>query len=88
MSFRNATIVLLLFFVIGCAARPPFEELVAEAEMTGDWSKVEQYKRMNKSMNYVDGESACKNGHVLVCHKKSEHEECGCVSPLDRGLRQ
>ena len=88
MTFRNKLVVLALIFLVGCAARQPYEELVAEAELTGDWSAVQKYRRMNKSMNFVDGTDLCKNGHVLVCHEKTEGEECGCVSPLDRGLRQ
>jgi hypothetical protein len=81
--------VVLLFFLIGCAPRPPYEELVANAELTNDWSEVEKYKRMNKSMRRVDVDADhCKNGHILVCHTESGNEFCGCVSPIDSGLRQ
>ena len=71
--------VVLLFLLIGCAARPPLEELVAEAEMTGDWSAVERYKRMNRSMNRVDGDPVCENGFSLLCREKAEREDCACV---------
>jgi len=89
MTFRNTSIVLLLILLIGCAARPPYEELVAEAELTGDWSAVNQYNRMNKSMNRVDGSPACKSGYVLICRTKSElsgQEDCGCVSPQKNSI--
>ena len=88
MNIRNIIIVVVLFLVVGCAARPPYEELVVEAEQTGDWSAVKQYERMNKSMNRIDGETKCNNGYIFVCHTEGDREECGCVSPLDQGLRQ
>ena len=72
-------LVVLLFFLVSCAARPPLEELVAEAEVTGDWSAVERYKRMNKSMNRIDGEEECANGFTLLCRTKSQQSECACV---------
>ncbi len=71
--------VVLLFLLIGCAARPPLEELVAEAELTGDWSAVEQYKRMNKNMNRIDGDPVCKNGLILKCRTKGKLDDCACV---------
>ena len=78
VPMKSLTVVLLIL-LMGCTARPPLEELVAEAELSGDWSRVEQYKRMNKSMNRVDGEDACANGFVLLCRTKSQQSECACV---------
>jgi len=82
------TVAMLLMVIVGCAARTPIEELQAEAEITGDWSAVQQHQRMDRRMNRVQGEEACNNGYVLACFTKGEREECGCVSPIDRGLRQ
>lgn len=81
-------VAIWLFLLVGCAARVPLAELEAEAEMTGDWSAVERHKRMDRKMNRVQGEPDCPSGHVLACQTKGSNEECGCVSPLDRGLRQ
>jgi len=88
MSIRHMKLfnLIILCFLVGCAARPPLAELEAEAEETGDWSKVDQYHRMNKSMNRVDGTQPCKNGYVLHCRKKGVNETCTCVSPLNRGI--
>lgn len=77
---------ILLFLVVGCAARQPLEELEAQAAITGDWSAVDRYKLIEKKMNRVQTQPVCRNGGVLVCHTKGEREECGCVSPLDGGL--
>lgn len=87
MNIRYVLSLLLLVALVGCTARPPYDDLVAEAEQTGDWSAVRKYERMNKKMGVVDGNSQCKNGYVFVCGKKSATEECGCVSPLDTALR-
>jgi len=73
--------VVLLIFLVGCAPRPPYEELVAEAELTGDWSEVEKYKRMNRNMNRIEDEEACDDGFALVCRTKSARSDCACVKP-------
>ena len=79
----------LLFLLAGCASRPPMAELEAEAALTGDWSAVEKRERMDRKMGLTTlGDPACKGGYVLVCATKGSRRECGCVSPLDRGLRQ
>lgn len=76
--------VLVVILLAGCAARPSLEELETEADETGDWSKVEQHKMMDRKMGRVDGEEKCDNGYVLHCQTKGEREVCGCISPLDR----
>ena len=63
-------------------------ELEAEAALTGDWSAVEKRERIDRKMGLTLGDPACKSGHVLVCANEGSRNECGCVSPLDRGLRQ
>jgi hypothetical protein len=80
-------VALLVVVLAGCTTRPTLAELEEEAEITGDWSAVQQYRRMDKSMNRVNGDNYCKNGYILVCRTKAEREECGCVSPLDRSQR-
>lgn len=81
------SVLLVAVVLAGCTSRRPIAELEEEAEITGDWTAVEQHRRMDKSMNRVKGDNFCNNGYVLVCHTKAEREECGCVSPIDRGLR-
>ena len=78
--------VMVLFLLVGCAARTPLAELEEEAEMTGDWSAVEQHKRMDRKSNRVMLEPFCPRGDAFVCSKKGELEECGCVSALNPGL--
>lgn len=80
--------VLLLVLLAGCVSRTPLAELEAEAALTGDWSAVERHERMSRKMGLDMGGPACRSGHVLVCATKGSRNECGCVSPLDRGLRQ
>jgi hypothetical protein len=43
---------------------------------------------MSRKMGLDVGGPQCRSGHVLVCATKGSRNECGCVSPLDRGLRQ
>ena len=80
--------ILLLILVAGCASRTPLAELEAEAARTGDWSAVEKHERMSKRMGLDMGGPECRSGHVLVCATKGSRNECGCVSPFGRGLRQ
>ncbi len=79
--------VMVLFLLIGCATRTPLAELEAEAEITGDWTAVQKHMKIDRHMNRVRLEPDCPHGGVLVCHKKGERENCGCVSPLDPGLK-
>lgn len=79
--------VMVLFLLVGCATRTPLAELEAKAEITGDWTAVEKHKKMDRRMNRVTLEPVCPRGGVFVCHTKGEREECGCVSPLDSGLK-
>jgi hypothetical protein len=79
---------LLLIFMVGCTARPSIAELEAEAELTGDTTALEHRRRMDRKMGRVQGEPECDSGHIMACQTKGKQEECGCVSPLDRGLRQ
>ncbi len=83
MKILSVTILILL---LGCVARQPMEELEEQALITGDWSKVERREIMDKKMGMVNAEPQCSNGYVMYCHKKSEREVCGCVSPLDRQI--
>lgn len=85
-SILLATAVLLV--LAGCASRPSLEELEAEAAITGDFSRVERYNRVDRAMNKTDPNPVCKNGYVLVCHTKSELENCNCNSPLNRRVFQ
>ena len=78
---------MMILVLAACSARRPIAELEEEAEISGDWSAVEQHRRMDKRMNRVQGDNFCNNGYVLACQTKGEREECGCVSPIDRGLR-
>jgi hypothetical protein len=80
--------LVVLFLLAGCVARTPLAELEAEAALTGDWSAVERHERMSRKMGLDVGGTQCRSGHVLVCATKGSRNECGCVSPLDRGLRQ
>ena len=65
--------------IAGCASRPSMEELESEAMRTGDWSEVEQRKRMDRQMGRVDSDSQCPSGESLLCRQKGEREECECV---------
>ena len=79
--------VMVLFLLVSCAARTPLAELEEEAEMTGDWTAVQRHKKMDRAMNRVQPENECPRGDAWICHNKGELKTCGCVSPLDPGLR-
>jgi len=75
--------VIALCLLVGCTARPTLEELETEALDTGDWAAVEKRERMNKRMNVVQSESACRGDKVEICQTRSAQEVCDCVSPHD-----
>ena len=84
----NFLSVVLVFLLAGCVSRTPLAELEAEAALTGDWSAVEKHERMNRKMGFVTDGDECPGGHIMVCSTKGSRNECGCVSPLDTGLRR
>lgn len=80
------SVVLVAVVLAGCTSRPSIAQLEEEAEITGDWSAVEQHGQMDKRMRRVQEDTICEKGYILACSKRGERELCGCASPIDRGL--
>jgi hypothetical protein len=78
--------IIVICLLAGCAARKPLAQIEAEAEISGDYSGVERYKRIDRAMNRLTPDTVCKSGYVLYCTKKSETPTCTCVSPIDRSV--
>jgi hypothetical protein len=76
-------LILVLCLLVSCAERRPIEELEAEAEITGDWSAVDERRRMDRKMGRHIPDEQCGNGFALVCKSKGEEEVCGCISVRD-----
>ena len=51
---KNIAVVLVTCLLWACSSYSSLEELVAEAEQTGDWSKVEERERILVTPNGVD----------------------------------
>ena len=75
--------IMVLCLLVGCAARPPIDELEAEALKTGDWAAVEKREHIDKNWGVVNTDSVCHGEKVEICYKKSAQKECACVSPHD-----
>ena len=78
--------IIIVILLAGCAARRPLAEIEAEAAISGDYSEVEKYKRIERAMHRLQPDTVCRNGYVLYCTKKSETPTCTCVSPIDRSV--
>lgn len=70
--------ILVLVFVAGCSAYVPFEQLEAEALVSGDWTRVEQRERAIERRK-LRGYMACPAGSIGYCETGGVRERCGCV---------
>ena len=70
--------VLILIFLVGCAARPTLEELEAQAMATGDWSAVEKRELLLRRSGHRIG-SNCPDDTTLICVDEMGKERCDCL---------
>ncbi len=75
-TFKKSTLLVLLYMLwsllAGCAYQT-FDELEAEASVTGDYSKVEARERLLVTAEeYFANQALCKssNKHVWICTRK------------------
>ena len=87
-TIRSLALVLLVLALPACSSRPPLEDVQAEAEISCDRTALEKRARMDRKMGRIRDEAACDDGYIMVCQKQGAQEVCGCVSPLDSGLRR
>ncbi len=71
--------LIVLCFLVGCAARPSLEQLEKEAMASGDWSAVEQREENMRSYDPNNG-NACPAGQHKVCYENPAGENCRCRS--------
>ena len=70
--------VFVLFFLVGCAARPTLDELESQAFLTGDWSAVEARERSNARRAARYG-IQCPSGYISYCENHFGRTECTCI---------
>ncbi len=69
--------LIVLCFLVGCAARPSLEQLEKEAMASGDWSAVEQREEAMRRVDPNNG-GTCPSGQAKVCHENPAGEHCEC----------
>jgi hypothetical protein len=70
---RNIAAVLATCLLWACSSYSSLEELVEEAERTGDWSKVEERERILVKRAERHG-TVCSKGNVYMC----DDHRCSC----------
>ena len=70
--------VFVLFFLVGCAARPTLDELETQAFATGDWSAVESRERSDARRAARFG-NQCPSGYTSYCENHYGSKECACI---------
>jgi hypothetical protein len=70
---KYITVVLTVCLLWGCSSYSTLDELVADAEQTGDWSKVEERERILVKRAERHG-TLCSKGEVYMC----DDHRCSC----------
>ena len=68
--------------VVGCALRPPLEQLEDEAMITGDWTAVERREELIKTRLESTAPS-CPRGEVKKCIEEQSGIQCYCFRLVD-----
>ena len=59
--------VLAVFLLFACAPYQTLDELIAEAEVTGDWTKVD--KKLDRlAKNEAENSSKCPSNKTEICN--------------------
>jgi hypothetical protein len=74
-------IPLALLMLVGCAPYHTLEELEVEAQLTGDWTKVEaRERRVQAKQARKELVAACDELKMIVyCEYRGGDKDCGCV---------
>lgn len=78
MTTAKQTLVLILAMlsVSGCASN--MNELIAEANQSGDWTAVNE--RLDSEEAARAAQQSCGSGQTLHCTTTLDETSCGCVS--------
>ena len=76
---KTIAVLLLGFFVVGCAPYPTYEQLEDEAMLTGNWSKVERRERAMLRTG-MRTQTQCDIGFIAMCQNEIGDVPCTCVS--------
>ncbi len=72
-------LISVLLILAGCASGPTFEELQAEALITGDWSEVERREALKERRRQRQGPQ-CPSGYFSYCTQQLSLMRCTCVA--------
>jgi len=72
-------VALGVLFAFGCAPAPTLEELEAQAEITGDWSAVQERERLI-AKRAARRPPSCPGGKVSLCESTMGTLRCRCVA--------
>ncbi len=75
----KALLLLAVIFLTGCVSMPTFEELEAQAFLSGDWSAVEKREKLIAKRDLLRGPQ-CPAGTMAYCEQRYSKKRCGCVS--------
>jgi len=67
-----------LALVVGCAPRPPLEQLEDEAMITGEWTAVERREELIKK-RLESTAPGCPRGEVKKCIEEQSGIQCYCL---------
>ena len=76
LDLRTLLLVLVMFSVSACASN--MNELVAEANLSGDWSPVS--KRIDSQEAARAERQACNSQQTLYCETNLGKNSCSCAS--------
>lgn len=72
-------VVLLGASLVACAPAPTLDDLVYQANISGDWSAVEKRELLVEKRRARQG-LTCSQGQVAYCESRGASERCQCVS--------
>ncbi len=76
LDLRTLLLVLVMFSVSACASN--LNELIAEANQSGDWTAVNQ--RLDRQEAAREEQQICGSRHTLYCETILDDSRCACVS--------
>jgi len=76
LDLRTLLLVLVMFSVSACASN--LNELIAEANQSGDWTAVNQ--RLDRQEAVRAEQQFCSSRHTLYCRTVLDDTSCACVS--------
>lgn len=72
-------VVLMAACLMACVSAPTLDELVYQANISGDWSAVEQRERLVEKRRASQGLN-CPQGLTSYCSHRGASKRCECVN--------